>query len=82
MHPVLSNRDVLMAVILSCGLILASILGFSSALQAPDARLAAIEPSTLGGGSAAADVSRVAYLADSESAAAPSDVSTVRTAIP
>ena len=82
MHPILSNRDTLVAFILSIGLILASVLAFSSTLQAPDARLAAIEPSTLSGGSAAADVSRVAYLADSETAAAPSDVSTVRTAIP
>ena len=82
MHPVLSNRDTLMAVILSVALILATVLAFNSTLQTSDASLAAMEPSTLGGGSAAADDSRVAYLADSESAAAPSDVSTVRTAIP
>jgi hypothetical protein len=81
MHPILSNRDTLVAFILSVGLILASILAFSSTLQAPGAGLAAIEPSTLGGGSGAADSSTVAYLADSETAA-PSDVSTIRTATP
>ena len=62
MHPILSNRDTLMAFILSIGLILASVLAFSSTLQAPDAGLAAIEPSTLSGGSAAADIQNVAYL--------------------
>jgi hypothetical protein len=82
MHPILSNRDVLMAVILTVGLILATVLAVNSTFQTSDASVAAMEPSTLGGGSAAADISRVAYLADSETVAAPSDVSTVRTAIP
>jgi len=82
MHPILSNRDVLMAVILSVGLILASILAFSSTLQTPAARLAAIEPGTLGGGSAAADIQNVAYLESGMTAAIPGDISTVRTAVP
>jgi len=82
MHPILSNRDVLMAVILSVGLILATVLAFSSTLRAPDARPAAIEPSTLSGGSAAADISRVAYLEGGMTAAIPGDISTVRTAVP
>lgn len=82
MHPILSNRDTLMAFILSIGLILASVLAFSSTLQAPDAGLAAIEPSTLSGGSAAADIQNVAYLESGMTAAIPGDISTVRTAVP
>ena len=65
MHPVLSNRDVLMAVVLAGGLILATALAFRSVLQEPPAGLAAIEPSTLAGGSAVADVPSVAYLEES-----------------
>jgi hypothetical protein len=82
MHPVLSNRDTLVAVILSVGLILASVLAFSSTLQAPDAGLAAIEPGTLSGASAAADIQNVAYLESGMTAAIPGDISTIRTAVP
>ena len=87
MHPILSNRDTLVAVILAVGLILASVLAFSSTLHTSDAGVAAMEPSTLGGGSAAADTSSFARLDGSRELTAliavnHGDVSTERTAIP
>jgi hypothetical protein len=89
MHPILSNRDVLMAVILACGLIVASVLAMHSMLRTSYTGVAAMEPSTLGGGSAAADIPSVAYLDGSHELAAliavnQGDISSIsiRTAIP
>jgi hypothetical protein len=87
MQPVLSNRDVLMAVIFVGGLILASAVAFGSVLHEPQAGVGAVEPSTLAGGSAVADVPTVAYLDASyelaiSSSAMPNDVSSVRAVIP
>ena len=87
MHPVPSNRDTLVAVILTGGLILASVLALNSTLPTSDAGVAAMEPSTLGGGSAAADIPSVAYLGGGHewatlSAANQGDISSIRTAIP
>jgi hypothetical protein len=87
MHPVLSNRDTLVAVILAGGLILASVLALSSTLPTSDAGVAAMEPSTLAGGSAAADTPSVAYLDGSHELATliavnQGDISSIRTATP
>ena len=87
MHPVLSNRVVLMVAILAGGLSLAFTLAARSTLISPHPGLAAVEPSTLGGGSAAADVPGVPYLEDgyelaAVSVAIPRDISTIRAAIP
>ena len=86
MHPVLSNRVVLMAAILAGGLSLAFTLAARSTLV-PHVGPAAVEPSTLGGGSAAADVPGVPYLEGGYELAAfsgaiPRDISTVRAVVP
>jgi len=87
MQPVLSNRVVLMAVILAGGLTLASTLVARSTFLAPHAGPAAVEPSLVGGDSGTVDLPGIAYVEGGYertvlSVALPGDISTVRAAIP
>ena len=87
MRPALSNRVVLMAVILICGLSLASALGARSVLLAPPAGPPAVEPGIFGGGSDLGDVPiginlNAGLEVAAYSGSIPGDISTIRSFMP